>query len=134
MRREIIEVPVISEAIRRLGSPTSAVARAGGLVFTCGMPPIDCVTGAIVGGGIREQTIACLDALDVTLRHAGSALDLTLKASVYVTDPAMMAIVNEVYRERFTQGFPARTAAGIKPWPLPFDIEIECLATLAGEA
>jgi hypothetical protein len=31
MQREVIEVPVISEAIRRLGAPTSALVRAGGL-------------------------------------------------------------------------------------------------------
>ena len=52
MQREIIEVPVISEAIRRLGAPTSALVRAGDLLFTCGMPPIDTVTGDIVSGDI----------------------------------------------------------------------------------
>jgi len=130
MRREVIEIPVISEAIRRLGAPTSALVRAGDLVFTCGMPPIDHVTGDIVTGDIRRQTEACLDALDIALRHAGSSLELVVKATVYVTDSAMMAGVNEVYRRRFADGFPARTSAGIKPWSLPFDIEIECVALL----
>lgn len=131
MRREIIEVPVISEAIRKLGAPTSALARAGDLLFTCGMPPIDLVTGEIVTGDIETQARACLDALEVTLRYAGSSLDDVVKATVFVTDPGQMAGVNAVYRSRFAAGFPARSSIAIKPWPLPFEIEIECIAALS---
>lgn len=130
MRRQIIEVPVISEAIRRLGAPTSALARADDLLFTCGMPPIDVTTGEIVGGDIETQTRAAMDALAVTLRHGGSSLDAVIKATIFVTDPALMAGVNAVYRTYFSDGFPARTSAAIRPWPLPFDIEIECVAAI----
>ena len=132
MRREIIEVPVISDAIRKLGAPTSALARAGELLFTCGMPPIDLTTGEIVSGDIETQTRASMEALDFALRHAGSSLDAVVKATIYVTDPALMAGVNAVYRSYFKDGFPARTSTAIKPWPLPFDIEIECVAVLEG--
>lgn len=128
MPREIIDVPVISEAIRRLGAPASAAVRFGDLVMTCGMPPIDPISGEIVTGDIRTQTRAVLEALRVTLEHAGSSLDKVIKATVYVTDPGLMAGVNEVYRAYFHDGFPARTSAAIKPWPLSFDIEIECVA------
>jgi len=130
MARTIIEVPVVSEAIRRLGAPTSALTRAGDLLFTCGMPPIDLVTGEIVSGDITTQTRAALDALALTLRHGGASLDAVVKATVFVTDPAHMAAVNAVYRTYFPAGYPARTSAAIRPWPLPFDIEIECVAVL----
>lgn len=130
MRREIIEVPVISEAIRRLGAPTSALARAGDLLFTCGMPPIDVTTGEIVSGDIETQTRAAMEALAVTLRHGGASLDAVVKATIFVTDPALMGGVNAVYRTYFTQAFPARTSAAIRSWPLPFDIEIECVAAI----
>jgi enamine deaminase RidA (YjgF/YER057c/UK114 family) len=128
MDRDIIDVPVISEAIRKLGAPTSAVVRAGDYIVTCGMPPIDIVSGEIVTGDIREQTRAAMEALRVTLEHAGSSFDKVIKATIYVTDPSLMAGVNEVYRTFFRNGFPARISAAIKPWPLPFDIEIECFA------
>ena len=130
MRREVIEVPVISEAIRRLGAPTSALVRAGDMLFTCGMPPVDIRTGDIVRGEIATQTHAALDALEATLAFAGSSLAHAVKTTVYITDPALMGIVNAIYRERFTAGFPARTSAGVNPWPAPFDIEIECIATM----
>lgn len=128
MARVIIEVPVVSEAIRRLGAPTSALVRAGDTLYTCGMPPIDTSHGGIVEGDIETQTRACLDALEVTLRAGGSSLEGVVKATIFVTRPEVMADVNRVYRERFAAGFPARTSAIIRPWPLPFDIEIECVA------
>ena len=128
MRRTIIEVPVISRAIRDLGAPTSALVRGGGLLFTCGMPPIDIATGAIVSGDIESQTRAVMAALRFTLGYAGVTLDDVLKATVYVTDPALMPGVNRIYREAFGDAPPARTSAAIKPWSLPFDVEIECVA------
>jgi enamine deaminase RidA (YjgF/YER057c/UK114 family) len=130
MRRQVIEVPVISQAIRRLGAPTSALVRVGDLLFTCGMPPIDTTTGELITGDIVVQTHATLDALEATLAFGGSSLAQVVKATVFVTDPALMSGVNAVYRERFPEGFPARTSAAIKPWPLPFEIEIECVAAL----
>lgn len=128
MRRTVVEVPIVSEAIRRLGAPTSALVRAGPFLYTCGMPPIDLATGDIVTGPIERQTEACLDALAHTLAAGGAGLDDVVKAIVFVTDPALMGGVNAVYRTRFGAGFPARTSAAIRPWPLPFDIEIECVA------
>ena len=130
MRREIIEVPVISEAIRRLGAPTSALVRAGDMLYTCGMPPVDLVTGDIIQGDIERQTEAAIDALEATLRFGGSSLDQVVKTIVFVTDPALLAGMNAIYRRRFAAGFPARTSAVINPWPAPFDIEIECVAVI----
>lgn len=126
--RTIIEVPVLSQAIRDLGAPTSALVRAGDLLFTCGMPPIDVVSGRIVEGPMETQARACLTALDALLAYAGASLADVVKATVYVTDPDKLGAVNAVYREFFAAGWPARTSAAIKPWPLPFDIEIECVA------
>lgn len=39
--KEIIEVPVLSEAARRLGLPLSIATRANGFVFVSGTPPFD---------------------------------------------------------------------------------------------
>ena len=96
--------------------------------MTCGMPPIDIRSGEIVRGDIVLQTRAVIDALRVTLDYAGASLEDVVKTTVFVTDPALMAGVNGVYAASFAGGFPARTSAVIKPWPLAFDIEIECIA------
>lgn len=129
MKHEIIEVPVISEAIRKLGAPTSVLARVGGLLYTCGMPPIDLKTGEIVKGDITTQTRACMEALSFTLRHAGSSLDNVFKTLVFITDNDFAADMNAVYRDYFNGAFPTRSCVTIKPWT-HFDIEIECIATV----
>ncbi|WP_430440914.1 RidA family protein [Shinella sp.] len=128
MRHEIIEIPIISEAIRRLGAPTTVLTRVDGLLYTCGMPPIDIGTGEIVKGDIATQTRACMEALSFTLRHAGSSLDNVFKSLVFITDNDFAADMNAVYREYFPHGFPARSCVTIRPWT-HFDIEIECIAT-----
>ncbi|AEG09222.1 RidA family protein [Sinorhizobium meliloti] len=129
MKHEIIEIPVISEAIRRLGAPTSALTRVGGFLYTCGMPPIDLKTGEIVRGDMTTQARACMDALSFTLRHAGSSLDNVFKSLVFITDNDLAAEMNAVYRAYFPGGFPARSCVAIKPWT-HFDVEIECIATV----
>lgn len=128
MNKEVIEIPIISDANRKLGSPVSMLVRAGGMLYSCGMPPIDVATGDLVEGDIRTQTRAVLQALKVCLETAGSSLDKVVKTMVYVTDPAFTDAVNEVYREFFTSNYPARGFAAITPWPYPFDIEIEVIA------
>ena len=57
-KREILEVPVVSEAIRRLGAPTSALVRSGNVIAAGGMPPVELETGSIVKGDIAAQTRA----------------------------------------------------------------------------
>ncbi|BCM86734.1 RidA family protein [Methylobacterium indicum] len=130
MKREIIEVPLVSAAIRSLGVPTSALVRCGELLYSCGMPPIDVNTGAFVSGSMEEQTHASLNALRYSLIFAGSDLDHILKTTVYVTDPDAMKIVNEVYASYFKGDNPARTSLAIKPWRMPFGIEIEAIAVM----
>jgi 2-iminobutanoate/2-iminopropanoate deaminase len=129
LQHQIIQIPVISDAIRRLGAPTSALTRVDNTLYTCGMPPIDLKTGEIVKGDIATQTRACLEALSFTLDFAGSSMPKVFKTLVFITDNALAADMNQVYREFFPDRFPARSCVAIKPWAL-FDIEIECIATV----
>ncbi|WP_442772124.1 RidA family protein [Paenirhodobacter enshiensis] len=125
MDRTIIEVPVISDTLRRIGAPVAALVRANGMLYTCGMPPIDLQTGDIVSADIETQTRLSLEALAFALETGGGRLADTVRATVYLTDPALTGRMNSVYRDYFPNGFPARSCVGIGPWP-GFDIEIEC--------
>ncbi|UXT85200.1 RidA family protein [Agrobacterium tumefaciens] len=127
MKRQIIEIPVISETLRRLDAPVSPLVRTGNMLYTCGMPPIDLRTGEIVRGDIAQQTRAVLDALAFTLEFGGSSLAQVVKTTVYIADISMSGAMNAVYRTYFPDGFPARSCVAINTWPA-FDIEIECIA------
>lgn len=129
MDRTIIEVPVISEALRRLGVPVSPLVRLEGRLYTCGMPPLDPRTGEVVDGDIATQTRAVMEALGVTLAAGGAGFDQVAKVNVFLSDNAHAPAMNAVYREYFQGGYPARTCVAVQAWPR-FDIEIECIAAV----
>ena len=127
--KEIVEVPVISETIRRTGVPLSPVVRANGFVFVSGLPGIDLATGRIVQGGIEAQTEASLAAVRHALEAAGSSLDKVVKVTIYASNSAWFAKINAIYARSFGgEAPPARTFVAVGSWPLEFDIEIECIA------
>ena len=127
--KEIIEVPVISETIRKTGVPLSPVVRANGFVFVSGLPGIDLATGRIVQGGIEAQTEASLAAVKHALEAAGSSLDKVVKVTIYASNSAWFAKINAIYARHFGgDAPPARTFVTVGSWPLEFDIEIECIA------
>lgn len=128
MDKQIIDIPNLSDSNRRLGSPVSLLVKAAGMLYTCGIPPLDLATGDLIEGDITTQTRAVLEALKFTLETAGSSLDKVVKTMILCTDPDQMDAINAVYREYFTSNFPARGFAAIKAWPFPFDIEIEAIA------
>lgn len=104
------------------------MTRGAGLLFTCGIPPVDPVSGKLVQGSITDQTRAVLDLADRALTEAGSGLDRVLRTTIYITDAAHMAEVDSVYGAAFAAHQPARSVAAVKGWSFPFDIEIDFVA------
>ena len=128
MHKEVIEVPVLSEVIRKIGVPRSLVTRANGFVFVSGTPPFDTKTGQLVRGDIEAQTEASLKAVKHCLESAGSALDRVVMARVYASNAGFYPTINKVYARYFPQNPPSRTFVPVGSWPMEFDIEIECVA------
>jgi reactive intermediate/imine deaminase len=128
MERSVVEIPVISESIRKAGVPLSAVIKANGFVFVSGLPPIDLKTGAFAKGDIATQTELSLRALKHALENAGSSLEKVCKVTIYASNAAHYRTINEVYGRYFKSAPPARTFVAVGSWPLDFDIEIECIA------
>ena len=75
MDKEIIEIPKLSDAIRKVGVPLSTCVKAGDFLFVSGLPPLDLDTGKMVQGGVAAQTEQVLKNIQHTLESAGSSLD-----------------------------------------------------------
>ena len=73
--------------------PYSQGVEADRLIFLSGQTPLDPATGALVGGGIEEQTRRCLDNLAAVLEGAGLGLDDVVKCTVFLTDMTDFAAV-----------------------------------------
>ncbi|MGX9144346.1 RidA family protein [Mesorhizobium sp. 128a] len=128
MTKEIVEVPVLSAAVRALGVPLSLVTKGAGLVFVSGMPPLDLTTGKLVKGDIEVQTEASLKALRHCLEAAGSSLENVLMVRIYAANAGFYNAINRVYARHFLENPPSRTFVPVASWPMEFDIEIECVA------
>ena len=128
MTKEIVEVPVLSAAVRALGVPLSLVTKAAGLVFVSGTPPLDLTTGRLVKGDIEVQTEASLKALKHCLEAAGTSLDNVVMVRIYAVNSGFYGAINRVYARYFPENAPSRTFVPVASWPMEFDIEIECVA------
>jgi 2-iminobutanoate/2-iminopropanoate deaminase len=112
--------------------PYSQAVRVGDTVFTSGQVALDPATGAIVAGGIREQTARVLDNLTAVLKEAGLEMTHVVKTTVFLQNMADFAAMNEVYaRYLAPEGAapPARSTVEVARLPKDALIEIEVIAT-----
>jgi 2-iminobutanoate/2-iminopropanoate deaminase len=128
MIKEIVEVPVLSEGVRKVDVPLSLVTKANGFVFVSGTPPFDLETGKLVRGDIEVQTEASLKAVRHCLESAGSSLDRVVMVRVYASNAGFYSTINRIYARFFPENPPSRTFVPVASWPMEFDIEIECVA------
>ena len=103
--------------------PYSQAIRAGDYLFVSGQIPIDPSTGALVTGGIADQTHRVLQNLGAILTAAGTSFDHVVKTTVYLADMSEFSAVNEVYASYFPSPAPAR--ATIQAARLPRDVRVE---------
>jgi len=111
--------------------PYSQAVQWDGLIYCSGQIPLDPATGAMVEGGIAEQTARVLDNLKAVLEAAGSGLDKVLKTTVFLQDLAEFQAMNEVYGRYFPSNPPARATVQAARLPRDVRVEIECIAAAA---
>jgi 2-iminobutanoate/2-iminopropanoate deaminase len=110
--------------------PYSQAIRAGDFVFISGQIPLDPATGALVDGGITEQTHRVLKNLDAILRAAGTSFNSVVKTTVYLADMGEFAAMNTVYAEYVAVPAPARATVEVARLPRDVRVEIDVIAYL----
>lgn len=108
--------------------PYSQAIEANRMVFASGQIPIDPTTGQFVEGGIQEQTRQALTNASHILQAAGTDMAHVVKTTVYLSDIANFAPMNEIYAQFFTEPYPARSAVAVKDLPKGALVEVEVLA------
>jgi 2-iminobutanoate/2-iminopropanoate deaminase len=112
--------------------PTAAYShavRAGDFLFVTGQLGVDPITNQLVSGGIVAQTRQVMQNLQTVLRGAGTSLDRTVMARVYLTDfGGDYAVMNAEYARHFAPGrLPARTTVGVTGLALGGAVEIDLI-------
>ncbi len=109
--------------------PYSQAVQLGDLIFYSGQIPLDPQTGGIVDGGIVAQTRQVMANMDAMLKASGRGFADVVKTTIYLTDLAEFAVVNEIYGEFFTEVPPARACVQVAALPKGAEIEIEWIAS-----
>ena len=111
--------------------PLSPFRVAGNLVFLSGVLPKD-RDGLALEGDIEAQTSAVLEQLSTTLLSAGSSLAQVIRVGAFLSHLERdFDGFNRVYREYFSEPYPARTTVGATLRQAL--VEIDVVALIADE-
>jgi 2-iminobutanoate/2-iminopropanoate deaminase len=108
--------------------PYSQAIKANGFVYTAGQIPFDPATGQLIEGDVAKQTARVMENLKAILEAAGSSLEKTVKATVFLKDMNDFAAMNEVYGRYFSQDPPARSTVEVARLPRDVRVEIDLVA------
>lgn len=109
--------------------PYSQAITVNGFIYTSGQIPLSPETGALVTGGIREQTEQVIRNLSAVLAAAGSDLSHVIKTTVFLKDIRDFTVFNEIYARYFTEK-PARSCVEVSALPKDALVEIEAVAQI----
>ncbi len=108
--------------------PYNHAVRVGDLLFCAGQIPIDPASGNLVEGDIKAQTARVLENVKAILDDQRLTFANVVKSTVFLTNLADFAGMNEVYAKYFTADFPARSTIQVAALPKGAIVEIEVVA------
>jgi len=113
------------QAPAAIGTYSQAI-RAGDTVYISGQIGFDPETMQ-VAEGIEQQIHRVFRNLAAIAEAAGLGLDRAVRMTVYLTDLAHFARVNEIMAQYVSQPYPARAAIGVAALPRGALVEIDCI-------
>ena len=110
-----------------IGPYSQAIILSNGIIYTSGQIPLLPETGALLDGGIVEQTEQVIKNLAAVLEAAGSDLTKVVKTTCFLQNMGDFAAFNAIY-EKYCTGKPARSCVEVAKLPKGALVEIEVIA------
>lgn len=111
--------------------PYSQAVVAGNMAFFSGQIPLDPASGEVVAGTIVEQTHQVLKNLSAVIAASGCSWQQVVKTTIYLTDLADFAQVNEIYGSYLSEPYPARATVQVAALPKGVQVEIDAIACIS---
>ena len=109
--------------------PYHHAVRIGDLLFCSGQIPIQpSDPSAPISGDIKAQTERVILNIQAILSDQGLTFQHVVKSTVFLTNLAEFAGMNEVYARHFGPDFPARSTIQVAALPRGASVEIEVVA------
>jgi reactive intermediate/imine deaminase len=125
MNRRIISTTAAPAAI----GPYSQAVQAGDTVYLSGQIGLDPVSMQMVDG-IEAQIVRVFENLKAVAEAAGGSLNDAVRVTIYLTDLAHFAKVNEAMARYFNAPYPARAAVGVRELPRGALVEADAVLVL----
>lgn len=104
--------------------PYSQAVKAGDFIFCSGQVAFNPETGELEMDTIQQETHQVMKNIKAVLDEAGCEFKQVVKTTIFLSDMALFADVNEVYGSYFTDNFPARETVAVKTLPRNVNVEI----------
>ncbi len=111
--------------------PYSQGVQSGNLLFLSGQIAINPATNELVEGDIVVETTQVMENIKKLLQTAGCSFEQVVKTSIFLSDMAYFAQVNEVYGGYFSGEYPARETVAVLGLPKGVNVEISVIAQTA---
>lgn len=108
--------------------PYSQAVEVNGTLYISGQLPINPEVGKIEATDIVSQTEQSFANINAILAEAGYSFSDVVKSTVFLSDIADFAGMNEVYKKYYQTECPARSAFAVKALPMGALVEIETIA------
>lgn len=121
--------PVHTEAAPQAIGTYSQAIRCGATVYLSGQIGLDPASMQLVEG-VEAQVHRVFQNLAAVAAAAGGSLDHVVRLTVYLTDLAHFARVNEIMAGYFNRPYPARAALGVASLPRGALVEMDAIMHL----
>ena len=109
--------------------PYAQAIKAGNTVYLSGQIGLDPASGQLVEG-IDAQVARVFDNLKAVAAAAGGSLAHAVRLTIYLTDLADFAKVNEAMAVHCPQPYPARVTIGVASLPRGALVEVDAILVL----
>jgi reactive intermediate/imine deaminase len=118
-----------SAAPAAIGTYSQAI-KAGNTCYLSGQIALDPATGQLVSGGFEAEVARVFENLKAVATACGGSLGDAVKITIFLTDLANFAKVNEAMARYFTEPFPARAAVGVASLPRGAQVEADAVLVI----
>lgn len=108
--------------------PYSQAVKANGFLYVSGQVAINPENNELNTVSVYEETNQVMRNLKAILLEGGYAFNEVIKTTIFLSDMALFAEVNEIYGSYFSSHFPARETVAVKGLPKGVNVEISVIA------
>ena len=106
--------------------PYSQAIRVGDTLYMAGQIPLDPATMQMVEGDFEAEARRVFENIKAVIAASGGTFAQVVKVTIFLTDFANFAKVNEMMAQYFKEPYPARSTVAVAALPRNARVEIEC--------